>query len=118
MKSKSIANILNKTTSVVDFFELNNETITCFCFNPNDDAEENYTLVNVKLTDFEKWLNDEGFLKGYYERIVCPHEMTTTVDTWSFTIEEFMSGENQHWNINTLLTNFLNKTKDTNGIFN
>jgi hypothetical protein len=109
IENKSIAKNLNKAKSVVDFFELNNNVITCYCYSPENETEENYTPIDVTLNEFELWLDDEGFLKGDYERIVCPHEMITTIDTWSYTIDEFMSGENHHWNISDLLTKFLNK---------
>lgn len=108
MENKGTVSFLEiQTQIVVDFFEYDVNTITCFCFNPNNSNEEGYTENKISLLFFEKWLNDEGFLKGDYER-TNPHTLDTFMDTWNFTLEEFMNTANHNWNINDLLTQFLN----------
>jgi len=107
-----VSEIIAKKIKVVDFFELEGQIVTCYCYAPADETEENYTPVEVKLDEFEEWLSGEGYLKGDYESVGCPHRGLAKVSIWSYTIHEFMAKENHNWNIEELLTTFLNtKTK-------
>lgn len=108
-ENKSKIKKANKAKLIVDFFELNADVITCYCYNPDNDIEENYTPIAVKLEDFETWLNSKGYLSGSFDEIKHPDDPCQTTVSWNYSIDEFMDVKNHNWNISDLLTNFLNK---------
>lgn len=110
IENKRIVKNSNKAKSVVDFFELEDNIITCYCYSPENETEENYTPATVKLEDFELWLDSEGYLSGSDDEVKHPDDPCQGVTTtWNFSIHEFMDTDNHNWSISDLLTNFLNK---------
>jgi hypothetical protein len=110
LKNKSIIKSSNRAKSVVDFFELDNNVITCYCYSPENETEENYNPIDVALNDFEMWLDSEGYLKGDYEELRHPDDpcQGQTIEC-NYSIHEFLHTDTHNWNISDLLTKLLNK---------
>ena len=108
MEGKSNINNSNQSKLLVDFFETQGEEVVCYTYEEGTEKEETKTIT---VAEFEKWLEDNEYLKGTGEDCTgADHngEPVFVTSKWDFTIEEILEGSSD-WSASELLADFINQ---------
>jgi hypothetical protein len=97
---------------IIESFEnqVESQMITCEAYQEHNSLK--MVDIEVKLEDFENWLDENEYLKGEGEDCTGANhegEPVFTPSKWDFTIEKILDGTSD-WNILELLTDFANET--------
>ncbi len=92
---------------IVDTYQVTDNVISCDCYQV---FAATIVEKEIPLKNFEKWLSDEGYLRGHYER--NEPNGTYTTKKWNYNMSEFLTDGDHNYRIEELLTEFINhKTK-------
>ena len=102
MSSSDIRN----NTPVVEFFQLNGRKIKCFC-NPSTISTERYQVIEIAVRGFEEWLDENGYLEVKEEVYASADDTKQRTIQWSYTIDEFLHTSTHCYDINDLLSRYI-----------
>ncbi len=106
----SISATRNTSSSVV-FFQMNGRKIKCFCNQSTPHNIEPYKVIEIAVTAFEQWLDEHGYLEVKEEVYTSVNDLGTSNKSihWSYTIDEFLHSSSHSYDINALLSLYINE---------
>ncbi len=95
----------------VAFFQLNGRKIKCFCNQHTPHNIEPYNVIEITVTAFEQWLDEHGYLEVKEEVYPSSNGLGTSNKSihWSYTIDEFLHSSTHSYDINHLLSRYINE---------
>ena len=106
----SISATRNTSPSVV-FFQMNGRKIKCFCNQSTPHNIEPYKVIEIAVTAFEQWLDEHGYLEVKEEVYASVNDLGTSNKSIhrSYTIDEFLHSSSHSYDINALLSLYINE---------
>ena len=99
------------TNPSVAFFQMNGREIKCFCNQSTPHNIEPYKVIEIAVTAFEQWLDENGYLNVQEEIYASADDVHNVVNPiqWSYTIDEFLHSSSHSCDINALLSLYINE---------